>query len=162
MGKPKPNATAIARAAGCSRQLAARLLARGMTKAEIIERMERRREAEAARSAVNGHAAGFGTVAPFAESQARKERALAQLREIEVAVRIGELVPAGQIGPFLDRCLSVSRDELLRIPGELADRLAQEVSPAVIRDLLADRLKSALRHIHDAKEIWEAPLLPTA
>jgi hypothetical protein len=134
--KPKDTPTSVAKAAGCSRQLADRLLRRGMTRAAIIERMERQREAEAARGKVNGHAAGIASVPPFTESQARKEFHLAELRALEVAVKRGELV---RLEPLRSICYSSVKYLSVRF-SSLPDELRHEFGPELAR-VLQDRIR---------------------
>jgi hypothetical protein len=153
MKKPKRRAagpTEIARLAGVSKQLASRKLRQGKTPAQIIA------EAEAARTArkANGHAASIPSAPTFAAAQCRKENALAVLRELEVATRMGELIPRYQVTGFLSRGLVAFRDALLRLPGELSDRLAAETSPAVVHDILDGRLRDALQGFARLKEEW--------
>jgi len=94
----------------------------------------------------------------LAAAKRRREVAQAEKIEMENAVRRGDLVPTGQIVPSLMRCHAAFRDALLAIPGELADRLAMETDPAVVRKLLDDRHRQALRHFETLRDIWEAPL----
>jgi hypothetical protein len=153
---PGESPTEVARAAQCSRPLAHRLLKRGLSKAEIVARMAQRHEIEEARSSAAIKTNGM----TFSEAQTRKEIALSQLRELEVAERVRVLVPARQVQLFLERCHRTFVDELSRLPGELSDQLAVEDNVGVIHDLLDRRIKGALRHIADARELWESPLLP--
>jgi hypothetical protein len=108
MGNKKPRAKSkakdspaeVARAAGCSRQLAHRLLQRGMTRSEIIARVAEQNARKAdlmefpttAVSATNGHAAADGMLS-YAGAQASKENWSAALRKLEHQKKCGELVP---------------------------------------------------------------------
>jgi hypothetical protein len=99
--KQTPGVTAaeVGRLAGCSHVLAARLLRRGFTVDEIIKRCERRRAVEAAKAGVEtpnvpvpSEPITSSHAASFAYHQARKERALADYRELQVQKAKGELV----------------------------------------------------------------------
>jgi hypothetical protein len=74
---------------------------------------------------------------PFLEAQARKERALADLRELELSVKRGELIEADQVNQWIAGMILRSRDVLLRIAPELKDKLAQE-SDAITIELMID------------------------
>src|ERR1035438_1315436 len=78
--------TEVAKLAGCSRPLAYRLLRRGMTVAQIVERCRARKDQEATRAGgragkSNRDGNGFP---PYSVSQAAKEYHLAELRALEV------------------------------------------------------------------------------
>jgi hypothetical protein len=154
--KPKKKqpitATAIAQKAGCSRQLASRLLARGFSEAQIIARVKERKAREAARapagrnglrnSTVPKHVNGFPTlsgVPPFAESEARKEAHLAELRGLEVARQKGELFPLQPFMAITVGILRFQRDLIWLLPSEtaqeLANRTEQEIVPILHRHL---------------------------
>ncbi len=137
--KPQPiTATAIAKKAGCSRQLASRLLARGFDERQIVERVEERKRREAARTSARNKAATAVTSAPpshsgpvngfpyppFAESEAKKEAALAELRSIEVARQKGELLPLAPILAVTTSVVKFEHDLLWLLPNEAAQELA--------------------------------------
>jgi hypothetical protein len=84
------------------------------------------------------------TTESYAAAQARKEVALANIREIEVSVKRRELVPIGKINVFVAGMIIKAREELLRIGPELRDRLAQEADPIACEQLVAARIQAAL------------------
>jgi hypothetical protein len=112
--------TAVAKAAGWSKGLAHRLLARGLSPEQIIERVaeDKRRKQALADGRVNGHAATAG-IPSFVESQTLKEWHLAQLRGIEVQSKRRDLLP---LEPWLSVCFSglrFIRQRLSALPDEL-------------------------------------------
>jgi hypothetical protein len=124
--KPKVSPTAVAREASCSRQLVSRLLARGFSKQQIIDRVREQRERKAvleqgllAAGKANGHASAIPS---YAESQAVKEYHLAELRGIEVQIRRRQLYP---LEPLRSICLTALNHLRARF-GALPDELAQE------------------------------------
>lgn len=109
--------------------------------------------AEEKASGSNGARNG-GKSVPIAESRARKEAALAEKHELEVAQRRGELVPAESVAAQVREELSPVdlglRTAHMRFAGEWSRKLGCSEGEAVhlIRDL-ADDLRA---HIADAME----------
>jgi hypothetical protein len=175
-GKPKKTrqkvtAAEVAKRAGCSRQLASRLLLRGFSEAEIVRRCADRKERQQARAAriagatgngsggyVNGHSHDSTTgefpfptvpIPPFAHSEARKEHFLASIREAQAAKLTGQLLP---LQPWRGVVLAATqhvRNRLRDLPGELADELGPE---------LANTLRAKIHAIFDESRrimTWE-------
>ena len=97
----------VAKAAGCSRALAHRLLRRGLSKAEICARIaeNKRRKAElldlpTTSVRVDGHAANDGLMS-FSEAQCKKEITLSKLRELEYQQKVGMLIPVAYVKTWL-------------------------------------------------------------
>lgn len=83
----------------------------------------------------------------LADAQARKERAIADLRELEVKRKSGELAPIGEINAWVSGMITKARDILLRMPGELRDRLAQETDPIKCEELMSGEVNRSLREL---------------
>jgi hypothetical protein len=143
--KPRPKSKAktgpadVAQAAGCSKQLASRLLARGMNRGEIIARIEanKRRKAELAKVPgvavpVNGHAATAGLVT-FSEAQRRKEFALARIREAEADQKTGELMPVEEALQWLRHIYTPLIQSFRALPDEMRDLLTPELAELLRR-----------------------------
>jgi hypothetical protein len=153
--KPRPKSKAktgpadVAQAAGCSKQLASRLLKRGMTEAEIIERIRenkaRKAELDLPTTPVrlNGHAAEIPT---FSESQRRKEAALATIREHEAGLKIGALVEAEQTRRWLAHIFVPLVNGVRGIPDEMRDLLTPEVAE-LLRRRIEGCIASADRYL---------------
>ena len=168
--KPKPDGrrkyapgqspTEVARAAGCSRPLAHRLLARGMTVAAIVERCRVRREQEAARTAGglaarrNGGSNGVGNggngnggngtngIAPllsYSAAQAAKENWLYRLRQQEYEQKAGELVPIAEVRQWQAHLWIPLLQSLRHLPSELRDSFDLLSGPE-LEALLRDRI----------------------
>jgi hypothetical protein len=148
--QPRPKSRAksgpaeVARAAGCSKQLASRLLKRGMTEAEIIERISENKAREAGLLQlpstpvrVNGHAAEIPT---FSESQRRKEAALATIREHEAGLKIGTLVEAEETRQWLAHIFVPLVNGMRAIPSEMRDML-----PPGTAELLSRRIEGCIQ-----------------
>ena len=90
---------------------------------------------------------GRGSNEALADAQARKERANADLREIEVKKRSGELAPIGEINAWVSGMITKARDILLRMPGELRDRVAQESDPIKCEELMSREVNRSLREL---------------
>jgi hypothetical protein len=150
-----PSATAIASRAGCSRQLASRLLARGMNESEIIARVaeSKAREADLLElPPVNGHAANAGLT--YSQAQAAKENALAELHQLKVMERRHELVPVAYVKLWAMRFLVEGRDVLLNGPGQLADQLAAESDPPVVEQILRGWVNRTLERYFQLETLW--------
>ena len=146
-----------------SKGLAHRLLARGMTRAEIIERVAEDKRRKAALAAVpkktpttdssqgftnganghvNGHAALTG-IPSYSESQSLKEWHLAQLRGIEVQSKRRDLLP---IEPLLSICFSGLRfmkQRLAALPPELGVDFGRTLAKALSQRLEHDHFAEA-------------------
>lgn len=82
-----------------------------------------------------------------AEARRRKEIALAELHELRLGERRGELRPIAAINAYISGMIIEARDILLRIAPELADKLAQESDPIKCRELIEVEVKQALRKL---------------
>ena len=127
----KAGPTAVSKAAGCSKSQAHKLLKRGLSKPEIVERTEERRKREAERAArnggyVNGHdPTELPTVPipPFAESEAKKEHHLASIRELQAAKLRGTVLPMEPWRSVIFASTRFLTNRLRDLPAELADEL---------------------------------------
>ena len=186
---PKESPTEVAAAAGCSKALAHRLLARGMTRDQIIERVaeDKRRKAALAGApkktltpklgegftnganghAANGHAALIG-IPSYVESQTLKEFHLAELRGIEVQSKRRDLLP---IEPLLSICFSGLRfmkQRLAALPPELGVDFGRTLEKALSQRLehifaearRVNEQECAKRGIHLPPEPPPAPMPP--
>jgi hypothetical protein len=88
------------------------------------------------------------------EAICRKERALANLRELELKRRelelkekTGELVKLEEVRSGVASMILRARDILLRIGPELRDRLAQETDPIRCEALVMDEIYRALNQL---------------
>jgi hypothetical protein len=168
-GKPKPAKKAgpseTARDAGCSKSQAHKLLGRGLSKEEIITRTaERKARAEARAGVGNNHVNGAPTngfpVTPwptFAQSEARKEHLLAELRDLQLMRERGELIPASYVRIWAGRFLVEAKDILLAGPSELQDVLAAECDPLRINTILRGWVERAFDRFHKCDGIWRTP-----
>lgn len=135
-----PNAAAIARECGLSRQRVSILLREGHSPGSIIRRQ--RRKAEAA----DGHNAA-GTRPRRSESllrsRSRKEAALASLRELELRQKQGELVERDQVLAELASAIVWVRDSFLFLPSRLRDQCNGQ-SGAVVEALFDGEIRQVL------------------
>lgn len=88
----------------------------------------------------------------YNEARAKKERHLAELAEIEVAVKRGELVPADLIQRHWETLAANTRGKLLNLPGRLAASVmgvstiqeAERQAMALIREALEELSQSGM------------------
>lgn len=83
----------------------------------------------------------------FTAAQTRKERALADLRELELSTKRGELAPIGEINAWISGMILRARDILTRIAPELRDRLAKEIDPIRVQELIEAEITRALTQL---------------
>jgi hypothetical protein len=76
----------------------------------------------------------------------RKERALAERHELELARRRGEVVDIDETRRQLETCFGIIRERLLTIPGKLADALAGRTRDEVFA-ILADEIDATLTEL---------------
>ena len=81
--------------------------------------------------------------ASLAYWQKRKERALAERHELELARRRGEVCDIDETRRQLETCFGIIRERLLTIPGKLADALAGRTRDEVFA-ILADEIDATL------------------
>src|ERR1039458_8474243 len=85
----------LAKEAGVSITTASRKLKQGKTKAQIID------ESAAWKAKQDRKSQRTGAAEPFFAAQTRKERTLADLRELELATKRAELIPLAVVNAFV-------------------------------------------------------------
>jgi CRISPR/Cas system-associated endonuclease Cas3-HD len=83
------------------------------------------------------------------EARRRKEVALAQLREMEVAEKAGKLYQAAAVKSAVVAMNAAIREAVLRIPDKLAPTVAATSDPREARKLLMAECKAILRNLSD-------------
>lgn len=96
----------------------------------------------------------------YYQAQARKERILADLRELEYQERIGQLAPVDLLNSWFSGCIVRARDILLSIGPELRDRVAQEVDPVICEELITFEIRRALAEMSVYGPTAPAPITP--
>ncbi len=87
--------------------------------------------------------------ATFADAQRRKENALADLREMEVSRKRGELVERKQVEGEAFKTGRLVRDSILALPDRLSGVLAAETDQGKVHLLLTKELRQALEGLHN-------------
>lgn len=77
-------------------------------------------------------------------SQARKESALADLREIELQERRGNLIGRADVEEQAFKAARIVREGMLAIPDRLAHLLAAESDPAKIHAAMTEEIRKVL------------------
>jgi len=90
-----------------------------------------------------GPGAGGGTPRLY-DSKARRELALAQLAELELEERRGQLVPEAKVREQAFRHARETRDQMLAIVDRLAPELVNQPEEGIVRQMLADGIRRAL------------------
>lgn len=80
----------------------------------------------------------------YYQAQARKERILADLRELEYQEKVGQLAPVDLLNSWFSGCIVRARDILLNIGPELRDRLAQETDPVRCEEMVTFEIRRGL------------------
>ena len=83
------------------------------------------------------------------EARRRKEVALAQLREMEVAERAGKLYDAAAVQNAVVSMNAAIREAVLRIPDKLAPQAAATSDPRQVRSILMAECKAILKNLSD-------------
>jgi hypothetical protein len=83
------------------------------------------------------------------EAKRRNQLALAQLNELELAQKRGELIAFADVNHFVSTMIIRARDILLRIAAELRDRLAAESDPIKCGELIEDEIHRALGELKE-------------
>jgi hypothetical protein len=86
-------------------------------------------------------------VEDFASAQARKEVALANLRELEEAEKRRNLLPADEVRDAVNGMVIGARAKLLVIGDELADKLASTSNAIKCREMVDERVAQALAEL---------------
>jgi hypothetical protein len=94
-----------------------------------------------------GRTNGNSPVPPYAESQAKKELMLANLRELEYLERRRDLVPARALQVWLMDCVSELRSRALRLCGYAGDRFGRETA-----EWLEYEIRTVFRAVDDYAE----------
>ncbi len=144
----------LAKRAGVSKSLVSRKLAAGKTPDQIIaealesrSRRAARDEAFAAGVASSDQAGEPVAIEKFAEAQRRKETALANLRELELAERRGELVEAVQVETEWVTVCAQIRDAVLSVPEKVAAELAALNDERAVSKILTEALREELGRV---------------
>ena len=134
----------MARRARCSTTTVSKKLLAGKSAEQIISEAEAWRKEEAGRAAVD-----CGETESFNQAQRRKEVAIADLRELELKQKRGELVPVSDVNAFVSGMVVRARDILLRVAPELRDRLAVCSDPIECEAMVTDEVYRALRELSE-------------
>jgi hypothetical protein len=153
---PKPanfqankNVSDIARRTGVSITTVSRKIAGGKTEADIVREAD---EWKAKQKRLIRTIAPAKNTETYFDAQRRKEVALANLREQELATKAAHLVPIAEVNVFVASMILRSRDILLRIAPELCDYLAQETDPIKIQKLIDAEVHRALAALSEFRK----------
>jgi phage terminase Nu1 subunit (DNA packaging protein) len=135
----------IAKESGYSPGIVHRKLAQGQTAAEIIRAGKLRPSRLAAAAALAGEAGGSKRAGEtYAEAQARKETALASLRELQLAERRGALIQRETVESEWTSVCTTIRDAMLGLPTKLCSRLAAMTDEPEITKYLRVEIRAEL------------------
>lgn len=133
MAKSSKKTAAVAKKSGLTRQGVHYKRKRGETDEEIIS--------------------GQGKSDPYGETlaaaQLRKEKALADLRELEYRQKSGELIPVIEMQNAWSVLVRVTRNNLTAMPASVADQLAAITDPVEVRQFLTVELDRRLGELAD-------------
>lgn len=132
----------VAAKAGVSHVLVDRKLKQGKSEAQIIEEANVRRQKQAEKPAKV-----TDKTESFAEAQARKETALANLRELELAEKRAELISAADVKTAWAAHIAGCKNKLISMADELMDKIAVESSAVKCRQMILDRVRTALAEL---------------
>jgi hypothetical protein len=151
----------VSRLAQISPQRVAQKLRQGKSVNQILKEAENRRMKEMLRRfplvpvPLDG-ADGVTSAASFALWQAKKEKALSELRELEVLEKTGELIPLAQVQLFTSNFLIEAKQLLERAP-EMQDELAATSNPAECGAIVGRWAERVLGRIYAMDSLWNPP-----
>lgn len=90
------------------------------------------------------------------KAKLRRAQALAERSELDNMLRRGELIPVAYVRQWASRFLTDARDDLLKGPSELADRLAAEDDPLKTAAILRAWLERVMGKFHQLDRLWGA------
>jgi phage terminase Nu1 subunit (DNA packaging protein) len=99
--------------------------------------------------AIRRSAASSGPIGLQAERE-RLTRAKADIAEMEMDEKRGDLIPREEIEATWVNALSLLRTRLLSIPNQLAPQVHQEKNQAAVRDLIKSAIRGALDDLAEA------------
>ncbi len=132
----KPTEREIAKRAGCAPSLVNRKRQQGKSDTDIIAAAKARRKGKTRKKTES-----------FADAQARKERALADLRETEVRQKQGQLLDLEEVRRAWCGHLIRARDILLAIAPEIRDRIAPMTDPIACGEMIDGEIRRALEEL---------------
>ncbi len=80
----------------------------------------------------------------FLLERARKERALRQLREMEVKEREGELLHRAAVESLLAKLITTAKQRFMVLPGRLAPQLSIETETPACEEMVENGIREAL------------------
>lgn len=87
--------------------------------------------------------------AALTRARTREAEASAQLKELQIMERAGQLVPGDEIEPQLQAMVTAARTELLALPDALAQELRALYGVEIDASLIEERIHVALAHLAD-------------
>lgn len=88
------------------------------------------------------------------EMKFRRAKALAEHQEIDNMMKRGELLPVSYVRQWASRFLTDGRDEILKMPGELADPLAAETDPQKVAAALRAWAERVMAKFQQLEQLW--------
>lgn len=88
-----------------------------------------------------------GVVVTLTEAKTKLEYAKAQLAELDLGERAGELVRVDEVRDLVFTAVRGARDKLETIPDRLAEVLVGQTDPDVIRKKLAGEIRTAIEEL---------------
>jgi hypothetical protein len=138
MKNEKLSSRALAAEIGVSHTAVQRARRRGVPDSQIIA---------AAQSATATPDSEGISAAEFQQDVRREQRAKAERREFELAIRRGEFSRVDEFRRIYGGAILTARDRFLQMPGSLAPILALESDPAVCAEILRRAIYDALTEV---------------
>lgn len=89
----------------------------------------------------------------------RREFALAEMAEIELAEKLGDLVRVADVRKMGFEAARITRDSLLNIPNRIADELASLKTRDEVHELLTKELFEALSSLERIHNVGDSPII---
>lgn len=91
------------------------------------------------------------------EAENRKKVAQAELAEMDLAEKKGDLIPRAEVISFSFKAARKCRDAILGVPNRLANEIAAEEDPHQVQILMENALSEALEELSGMVKKWDSP-----
>ena len=122
------------------------------TRPDASRRGSMARKGTATKAKALGGRGKRATPETLTDAARRKEIALADLRELELAQKRGELVDLAEINAWVAGMIMRARDILMQLSGETRDRLARQKDPVKVGEVIDKEVRRALRELAEYKQ----------
>jgi hypothetical protein len=127
----------LALEAGVSTSTVSRKLRQGKSRSQIIAEAEAWRQQQRQSHNSDGGEALF-------DAQRRKMIAIANLSELELATKRGQLVSLKEVNAWIAKTIERAKEVFLPISARISERIANESDPVAVQEIIDGEIRKAL------------------